>query len=30
MILEEDYNLIPERGSDSICECGVIDSALFI
>ena len=30
MILEEDYNLIPERGNDSICGCRVIDTALFI
>ena len=30
MVLEEDYNLIPERDSDSICGCGVIDIALFI
>ena len=30
MVLEEDYNHIPERGSGSICRCGVIDNALFI
>ena len=30
MVLEEDYNLIPERGSDSVCGCGVINIALFI
>ena len=30
MVLEEDYNLIPERDSDSICGCGVIDIAFFI
>ena len=30
MVLEEDYNLILERGSDSICGCGVINIALFI
>ena len=30
MVLVEDYNLIPERDSDSICGCGVTDIALFI
>ena len=30
MLFEEDYNLTPERDSDSICACGVINIELFI
>ena len=30
MVLQEDYNLIRERGRDSICGCGVINISLFI